>query len=67
MPKVKGKTLKKARKAVLARGCRVRIRYRVSNEPVHTVLAQSRRAGKKLGFHTVVKLTVAEKQRAKGK
>ena len=67
VPKVKGKSLKTARKAVLARGCRVRIRFVVSKKPMNTVLAQSRKAGKKLGFHTVVKLTVAHKKRARAK
>jgi chitodextrinase len=67
VPRVKGRKLRNARRAVLARGCRVRVGYLVSKRPSGTVLAQSRKAGKKVGFHAVVKLTVAKKARAKGK
>ena len=51
----------------MARGCRVKIRYLVSKKAKNTVLAQSRKAGKKLGFRTIVKLTIAKKAVAKAK
>ncbi|MDX6477091.1 MAG: hypothetical protein QOH95_2602, partial [Gaiellaceae bacterium] len=49
VPKVTGRKLKKARRMVVARGCRVKVRYLVSKKATSTVLAQSRKAGKKLG------------------
>jgi hypothetical protein len=67
VPKVTGKKLKKARHVVVARGCRVKVRYLVSRKAAGRVIAQSRRAGKKLGFHAVVKLTVARNAPAKAK
>ena len=60
VPKVRGKKLKKARKMVLAGGCKLRVRYVISKKARNTVLAQSRKAGKKLGFRSVVKLTIAK-------
>ena len=60
-----GKNLKKARKAVFARGCKVRVRYAPSKKAKNIVLAQSRKAGKKLGYRSVVRLTVAKKAIAK--
>ena len=67
VPKVTGRKLKKARQIVLARGCRVKIRYLVSKKAKNTVLVQSRKAGKKLGFRTIVKLTIAKQAVAKAK
>jgi hypothetical protein len=60
VPKVRGRKLKKARKMVLAGGCKLRVRYVISKKARNTVLAQSRKAGKKLGFRSVVKLTIAK-------
>ncbi|MDX6620068.1 MAG: hypothetical protein QOK36_2454 [Gaiellales bacterium] len=60
VPKVTGKNLKKARKAVFARGCKVRVRYAPSKKAKNIVLAQSRKAGKKLGYRSVVRLTVSK-------
>jgi hypothetical protein len=66
VPKVKGKLLKKARKALVTRGCRVRVTYAPSTKKaVNIVLAQSRKAGKKLAFRSVVKLMVAKKAHVK--
>jgi hypothetical protein len=60
VPKVTGRKLKKASKLVIARGCKVRVRYLVSKKAKNLVLAQSRKAGKKLGFRSIVKLTIAK-------
>ncbi len=40
-------------------GCKVTVKYVKSKKAKNTVLAQSRKAGKKLGYKSVVKLTVA--------
>jgi uncharacterized delta-60 repeat protein len=61
VPKVTGKKLNKARTTVYARGCKVQVKYLKSSKAKNTVLAQSRKAGKKLGFRAVVRLTVATK------
>jgi uncharacterized delta-60 repeat protein len=61
VPKVVGKKLNKARTTVYARGCKVQVRYVQSKKVKNTVLAQSRKAGKKLSFRAVVRLTVATK------
>jgi uncharacterized delta-60 repeat protein len=61
VPKVTGKKLNKARSTVYAKGCKVQVRYLKSKKAKNTVLAQSRKAGKKLGYRAVVKLTVATK------
>ena len=37
-----------------ARGCKVQVRYVKSKKAKNTVLAQSRKAGKKLGYRAVV-------------
>jgi uncharacterized delta-60 repeat protein len=60
VPKVTGRKLKKALRIVFARGCKSRVRYVVSKREKNTVLAQSRKPGKKLGFRSVVKLTIAK-------
>ena len=65
VPKVTGKKLNKARTTVFAKGCKVQVKYVKSKKVKNTVLAQSRKAGKKLGFRAVVKLTVATKAVAK--
>ncbi len=66
VPKVKGKLLKKARKALVTRGCRVKVTYAPSTKKaVNIVLAQSRKAGKKLAFRSIVKLMVAKKAHVK--
>jgi uncharacterized delta-60 repeat protein len=67
VPKVTGRKLKRARQIVLARGCRTKIRYLVSKKAKNIVLAQSRKAGKKLRFRTIIKLTIAKKAVAKAK
>jgi uncharacterized delta-60 repeat protein len=61
VPKVKGKRLNAARRKVVAGGCKVKIVYKKSKRPKGIVLKQSRKAGKKLKWHAVVKLTVAVK------
>jgi uncharacterized delta-60 repeat protein len=61
VPKVTGKKLNPSRRKVLVGGCKVKIVYKKSKRPKGTVLAQSRKAGKKLVYHAVVKLTVAVK------
>lgn len=61
VPKVAGKKLNPARRKVLAGGCKVKVVYKHSKRPKGTVLKQSRKAGKKLVYHAVVKLTVAVK------
>ena len=67
VPKVTGKKLNKARKKVNASGCKTKVVYKKSKRPKGTVLKQSRKAGKKLGYRAVVKLTVAVKPTAKQK
>jgi hypothetical protein len=64
VPKVVGKKLNKARSTVYAKGCKVQVKYKASKKAKNTVLAQSRKAGKKLGFRAVVRLTVAVKPKA---
>ena len=64
VPKVTGKKLNKARSTVYAKGCKVQVKYVKSKKPNNTVLTQSRKAGKKLGYRSVVKLTVAKKAAA---
>ena len=59
VPKVKGKKLNQSRRKVLAAGCKVKVVYKKSKRPKGIVLAQSRKAGKKLTYRAVVKLTVA--------
>jgi uncharacterized delta-60 repeat protein len=61
VPKVKGKRLNVARRKVVAAGCKVKVVYKKSKRPKGIVLKQSRKAGKKFAWHTVVKLTVAVK------
>jgi uncharacterized delta-60 repeat protein len=61
VPKVTGKKLNKARRKVIAGGCKVKLVYKKSKRPKGIVLKQSRKAGKKLSFHAIVKLTVAVK------
>ena len=61
VPKVTGKKLNKARTTVFAKGCKVQVKYLKSKKAKNTVLKQSRKAGKKLVFRAVVKLTVATK------
>ncbi len=67
VPKVTGKTINKARSTVYAKGCKVQVKYAASKKPNNMVIAQSRKAGKKLGFRAVVKLTVAKKAAAVAK
>ena len=45
----------------LASGCKVKLVYKDSKRPKGIVLKQSRKAGKKLVYQAVVKLTIAEK------
>ena len=60
VPKVTGKKLNPARRKLLARGCKVKVVFKKSKRPKGIVLKQSRKAGKKLKWHAVVKLTVAK-------
>jgi len=64
VPKVTGKTLNKARRTAYAKGCKVQVKYVASKKPNNMVIAQSRKAGKKLGYRAVIKLTVAKKAAA---
>jgi len=59
VPKVTGKKLNKARKKVNAAGCKTKVVYKKSKRPKNIVLAQSRKANKKLVYHALVRLTVA--------
>jgi hypothetical protein len=65
VPKVTGKKLNPSRRKVIAAGCKVKVAYKKSKRPKGTVLKQSRKAGKKVAWHAVVKLTVAVKQQPK--
>jgi uncharacterized delta-60 repeat protein len=67
VPKVTGKKLNAARLAIYAKGCKVQVKYAASKKANNTVLAQSRKAGKKIGYRSVVKLTVAKKAAAVAK
>jgi uncharacterized delta-60 repeat protein len=60
VPKVTGKKLNKARSTVYLKGCKVQVKYAASKKANNTVLAQSRKAGKKLVYRAVVRLTVAK-------
>ena len=60
-----GKKLNPARRKVLAAGCKVKVVYKKSKRPKGIVLKQSRKAGKKLVYRAVVKLTVAVKHPVK--
>ena len=66
-PRSIGKKINKARKKVLAAGCKVKVVYKKSKRPKGIVLKQSRKASKKLVYRAVVKLTVAVKPTAKKK
>ena len=59
VPKVVGKKINVARKKVSAAGCKFKIVYKKSKRPKNIVIAQSRKANKKLVYRAVVKLTVA--------
>jgi hypothetical protein len=61
VPKVVGKKVNAARKKVNAAGCKAKVVYKASKRPRGTVLRQSRKAGKKLVYRAVVRLTVAKK------
>ena len=65
VPKVIGKKLNPARRKMLAAGCKVKVVYKKSKRPKGMVLKQSRKPGKKLVYHAVVKLTVAVKHQPK--
>jgi uncharacterized delta-60 repeat protein len=57
--KVVGKKLNAARRTLLAKGCKVQLKYKASKKAKSTILTQSRKAGKKLSYRAVVRLTVA--------
>jgi hypothetical protein len=61
VPKVVGKNVNVARKKVVAGGCKFKLVYKHSKKRKNIVLAQSRKANKKLVYHAVVKLTVSTK------
>jgi hypothetical protein len=65
VPRVIGKKLNPARRKMLAAGCKVKVVYKKSKRPKGIVLKQSRKPGKKLVYHAVVKLTVAVKHQPK--
>jgi uncharacterized delta-60 repeat protein len=60
VPKVTGKALNKARATVLSKGCKVSVVYKKSHKKKGTVLAINRKAGKKLVYRALVKLTIAK-------
>jgi uncharacterized delta-60 repeat protein len=64
VPKVTGKKLNSGRRAILARGCKVQLKYVASKKAKGTILSQSRKAGKKLSYRAVVRLIIAEKASA---
>jgi uncharacterized delta-60 repeat protein len=61
VPKVVGKNINVARKKVVAGGCKFKLVYKHSKKPKNIVLAQSRKANKKLVYHALVRLTVSTK------
>jgi hypothetical protein len=63
VPKVTGRKLDRARRIVIARGCKTTVRYVASEKPKNTVLAQSHKAGRRLRFRSVVQLTIAKPKR----
>jgi uncharacterized delta-60 repeat protein len=65
VPRVVGKKLNPSRRKILRAGCKVKVVYKKSKRPKGIVLKQSRKAGKKLGYRAVVKLTVAVKHPVK--
>ena len=65
VPKVVGKKINVARKKVVAAGCKFKVVYKKSKKPKNVVLAQSRKANKKLTYRAVVKLTVSTKAKPK--
>ena len=67
VPKVTGTKINKARKKIVAAGCKVKIVYKKSKRPKGIVLKQSRKAKKQLVYKAVVKVTVATKATAKKK
>ena len=56
-----GKKINVARRKVVAAGCKFKVVYKHSKRPKNIVLAQSRKANKKLVYHALVKLTVSTK------
>jgi uncharacterized delta-60 repeat protein len=67
VPKVVGKKVNVARRKIFAAGCKAKVVYKKSKRPKNIVLAQSRKAKKKLVYRAVVKLTVSTKQTPKKK
>jgi uncharacterized delta-60 repeat protein len=61
VPRVVGKKVNKARRKIFAAGCKAKVVYKKSKRPKGIVLKQSRKAGKKLVYRAVVKLTVSTK------
>ena len=61
VPRVVGKSVNVARKKIAAGGCKFKIVYKHSKKRRNIVLAQSRKANKKLVYRAVVKLTVSTK------
>jgi len=60
VPKVTGKALNKARSTVLSKGCKVAVIYKKSHKKKGTVLSINRKAGKKLVYRALVKITIAK-------
>jgi hypothetical protein len=67
VPKVTGKKINIARRKVVAAGCKFKVVYKHSKRPKNVVIAQSRKANKKLVYHALVKLTVSTHAKAKKK
>jgi uncharacterized delta-60 repeat protein len=60
VPKVTGKAVNKARSTVLSKGCKVAVVYKKSHKKKGTVLSINRKAGKKLVYRALVKMTIAK-------
>ena len=50
---------------VVTAGCKFKVVYKKSKRPKNVVLAQSRKANKKLVYHALVRLTVSTHAKAK--
>ena len=59
VPKVKGTKINKARRKVIAAGCKVKVVYKHSKRPKNVVLLQSRKANRKLVYNALIRLTVS--------
>jgi uncharacterized delta-60 repeat protein len=65
VPKVTGKKVNVARKKIVKAGCKFKVVYKKSKRPKNVVIAQSRKANKKLVYHALVRITVSTHAKAK--